>query len=288
MKTQDIPDGKTIVVLGATGQQGGAVARALLATGRWKLRTITRDTTSPSAANLARQGVDVRAASLDEPGSLQTAFEGAYGVYSVQGTDGGADRELRRGIAVADAAKANRIEHFIYASVGGADRAPGVPHFESKGRIEQHVRNIGLPATIVRPTFFMDNFSRALPRWVLIALMRSYLPDAKPLQMIAVDDIGRWAVRAFDDAAAFIGQAEEIAGDELTRAEIVAILRRHGRTTGLPVGVPRILRPAIPDDFLKMFEWFARAGYKADVGALRAKQPDMMTFDQWLTRTDVR
>ena len=288
METQDIPYGKTIVVLGATGQQGGAVARALLATGRWKLRTITRDTTSPSATNLARQGVDVRAASLDEPESLQTAFEGAYGVYSVQGTEGGADTEVRRGTAVADAAKANRIKHFIYASVGGADRTSGVPHFESKGRIEQHVRNIGLPATIVRPTFFMDNFSRALPRWVLIALMRSYLPDAKPLQMIAVDDIGKWAVRAFDDAATFIGQAEEIAGDELTRAEIVAILRRHGRTTGMPVGVPRILRHAIPDDVLKMFDWFARAGYKADIGALRAKQPDIMTFDQWLTRTDVR
>lgn len=282
METQDVPDRKTIVVLGATGQQGGGVTRALFATGRWKLRTISRDPTSPSATDLARQGVDVRAASLDEPDSLQTAFEGAYGVYSVQGTEGGADREVRRGIAVADAAKANRIEHFIYASVGGGDRASGVPHFESKGRIEQHVLNIGLPATIVRPTFFMDNFSRALPRW------RSYLPDAKPLQMVAVDDIGRWAVRAFDDAAAFIGQAEEIAGDELTRAEIVAILRRHGRTTGLPIRVPRILRPAIPDDFLKMFEWFARAGYKADVGALRAKQPDMMTFDQWLTRTDVR
>lgn len=283
MEKSDITDKKTIVVLGATGQQGGGVARSLLATNRWSLRTISRDPDSPAAAGLLRQGIDVRAGNLDQPSSLREAFEGAYGVYSVQGTEGGAEAEVRRGIAVADAAKEAGVAHFIYASVGGADSASSVPHFESKWRIEEHVRSIGLPATIVRPTFFMDNFARTVPRWVLIALMRSYVPDAKPLQMIAVDDIGEWAARAFAAPESFIGRAEEIAGDELTRKEIVAALRAEGYSAALPFPIPRFALGVIPVDIRRMFEWFSQAGYRADLAQLRIDQPGLMTFRAWVS-----
>ncbi|MFD2029175.1 NmrA family NAD(P)-binding protein [Ancylobacter dichloromethanicus] len=150
--------------------------------------------------------------------------------------------------------------------------------------MEEHVLSIRLPATIVRPVFFMDNFTKASMRLVLLALMRSYVPKAKPLQMIAVDDIGKWVARAFADPAGFIGKAEEIAGDELTRAQIVAALKRHGWSAGLPFPLPRLLLRPLPYDVRRMFEWFGTAGYSADIPALKARQPDILTFEDWLAR----
>jgi uncharacterized protein YbjT (DUF2867 family) len=275
-------DLKSIVVLGATGKQGGSVARALVAQGGWRIRAISRDPGSPPARHLGRLGIEVVAASLDNQDALRDVFEGAHGVYSVQGTDRGADIETRRGIAVADAALEAGVKHFVYASVGGADRASGIAHFESKWRIESHVRKIGLAATIIRPTFFMDNLSDVPIRAVLLALMQSYLPSNKTLQMIAVDDIGRLVARVFADPSAFVGKAMELAGDELTREDIVATLRRHGWNAGLPFRVPRSILRLLPSDALEMFDWFARAGYRADIPALRALQPDLMTLERWL------
>lgn len=274
---------KIIVVLGATGQQGGAVTRALAADGQWRICTLSRDPNSEAARRLAGRGIEVVAANMDDPKSLLAAFEGAHGVFSVQGSDQGGEVEMKRGIAVADAALTAGIEHFIYASVGGADRRSGVPHFDSKWRIEEHIRQIGLPATVVRPVFFMDNFIKPSLRTVLMALMRSYVPKFKPLQMIAVDDIGKWVARAFADPEAFIGRSEEIAGDELTRSEIVAAFKAHGWYAGLPVPVPRLLLRALPGDILKMFAWFGSEGYRANIAALRARQPELLRFSDWLS-----
>jgi uncharacterized protein YbjT (DUF2867 family) len=107
------------------------------------------------------------------------------------------------------------VQHFVYGSVGGAERKTGVPHFESKWKVEEHIRRIGLPATIVRPVFYMENLSSRFIRVLQLALMRSYIPSGKTLQMTALDDVGAWVARAFADPKAFIGTAEEIAGDEL-------------------------------------------------------------------------
>lgn len=269
-----------IVVLGATGQQGGAVARALIADGRWHVRAVSRDPASSAARELTSLGIEVVPGDLDRIESLRPAFAGAYGVYSVQGTRRGHEVEVGQGSAVVDAAAACGIEHFVYASVGGAERSSGVPHFESKWAIEQHLARSGLPATIVRPTFFMENFLGLPMRVVLMALMRRYLPDDKPLQMISVRDIGTWVSRAFSEPAAFIGRAEEIAGDELTRPRIVAALRSQGWFAGFPI--PGMVLRRIPDEARKMFEWFARDGYHADIPSLRADQPGLLTLEQWL------
>jgi uncharacterized protein YbjT (DUF2867 family) len=199
-------------------------------------------------------------------------------------TQGGAV-ETRRGIAVADAAKAAGIGHFIYSSVGGADRGSGVPHFESKWRVEEYVREIGLPASIVRPAFFMDNLAKSSMRFLLIAMLRAYVPKGKALQMIAVEDIGKWVAHAFANPDTFIGAAEEIAGDELTRPEIAAAFKRHGQSAGWPIPLPRLAFRPLPYDVRKMMEWFGTAGYTADFAALRARQPDLKTFDQWLSES---
>ncbi|RDD70874.1 NmrA/HSCARG family protein [Paracoccus versutus] len=273
---------RTIVVLGATGQQGGAVARALSNDKHWRLRALSRNPKSEAARQLEEQGFEVVAGDMDDPASLRTAFKDAYGVFSVQGTDQGNDVERRRGVNVADAARAAGVRHFIYSSVGGADRSSGVPHFESKWAIEEHIRAIRLPATIVRPVFFMDNFTKPAMRLVLIALMRAYLPSQKSLQMIAVEDIGKWVARAFADPDSFIGRAEEIGGDAQTGAQVVAALKQHGWCSGLPFPVPKLFLRPLPYDIRRMFEWFGTDGYQADIASLRRRQPDPLTFQHWL------
>lgn len=273
---------KTIVVFGATGHQGGAVLRALQQKGGWQVRALSRNPASESAQALKAQGVEVVKGDMDDDASLTKAFQGAYGVFSVQGTDQGIETEIRRGIAVADAARKTGIEHFVYSSVGGADRHSGVPHFESKWRIEEHIRKISLPATVVRPVFFMDNFRKPVMRTLVLALVRRNVPPQKPLQMIASDDIGKWVAMAFANPEDFIGKSEEIAGDELTYTQIVRTFRHNRWFAGLPFPLPDIILKRLPYDVRKMFEWFGSCGYKSDLATLRTRHPDFLTFENWL------
>lgn len=277
-------DKKIIVILGATGQQGGAVARALLADKRWRLRAITRNPASDTAQSLVAQGFEVIAGDMNDPASLQKAFTGAYGVFSIQTTDQGREVEIRHGRAVVDAAVASGIAHFVYASVGGADRNSAIEHFDSKWQIENYIRSTNLAATIVRPTFFMENFSKPSSRAVVIALMRHYLPQGHTLQMISVDDIGKWVARAFAEPEMFIGHAEEIAGDELTLQSVIQTFKSHGRFAGLPFPLPSMILNRLPKDILTMFDWFGKAGYRANIKALRQVQPNLLTLNEWLNK----
>ncbi len=280
MATVDKPDSRPlIVVLGATGQQGGAVMRNLQVAQQWRLAALVRNAGTPAARSLLAQGVQLRIGDMDDPASLSRAFVGAHGVFSVQPTAGGADLEVRQGCAVIDAAKTAQVRHFVYASVGGADRASGVPHFESKWEIETRLKESGLDWSVVRPVFFMENFSRAISRLVVLALLKRNLSTAKALQMIAVDDVGRWVARAFADRTDHLGLAEEIAGDELTFGEILTALKARGLGGALPV--PSLLVNRLPSDVRSMFGWFGSAGYRADIARLKTSH-ELGSFAEWL------
>lgn len=146
-----------IPVTGATGRQGGAVVRHLLARGA-SVRALTRNPESARARELARQGVALVTGDTDDPSSLGRSMHGCYGVYSVQDFTVGVQREVRQGTHVADAAKAAAVEHLVYSSVGGAERNTGIPHWDSKWEIEQHIHRLGIPATILRPASFRENY----------------------------------------------------------------------------------------------------------------------------------
>src|SRR5215218_9722039 len=149
---------RLIVVTGATGKQGGAVARSLLNRG-FRIRALTRNPQKPEAQALADQGAEVVQGDMEDPSAMERLTEGAHGVFSVQNFwETGYDREVQQGKTVADAAKAAGVEHFVYSSVGSAHRQTGIPHFESKWEVEEYVRQIGLPYTILRPTAFMQNW----------------------------------------------------------------------------------------------------------------------------------
>ena len=274
-----------ILVTGATGRQGGAVARNLLRQG-FAVRAVTRNPASTRAQPLRSHGAELITADMDNRTSLERAMHGCYGVYSVQDFTVGAEREIRQGKNIADAAHAAGVEHLVYSSVGGADRDTGIDHWNSKWAIEQHIRNLGIPATIIRPVSFMENYY--IPA-VEKALLKGRLVDPvkidKPYQTIAIDDVGKFVGLAFDQPAQFIGIALEIAGSELTNrqaAEVFArVLERPVRFRRLPIPVARV---ALGKEFAQMFRWFNESGYQADVDGIRAHYPNLQlrSLDDWL------
>ena len=271
-----------ILVTGATGHQGGAVARHLLADG-WRVRALVRNPNKPEAQALAAKGAEVSTGNLDDPISIDHTIKGVNGVFSVQNYwETGAEREITQGKTLADAAKAANVEHFIYTSVGGADRKSGLEHFESKWEIEQHIRGLNLPQTTFRPVFFMDNLlSDGLRDGILNGTFAMGISPTRILQMIAVDDIGALVAMAFARPKEFLGKAIEIAGDDVTGQRAAEIL---SNATGKPVEY--VQQPieqvrSFSKDYAEMYEWFEREGYQADIPALRQLYPQLKTFQEW-------
>jgi uncharacterized protein YbjT (DUF2867 family) len=256
-----------IVVTGATGQQGGATARELLAAGH-RVRAMTRKPAAEPARALAKLGADVVRGDLDDPASLEPVFAGAWGLYAVQNTwEAGVEREEVQGKRVAEVAKAVGVRHFVYASVGSAYRETGIPHFDNKARVEETVRALKFPShTIVRPVFFMENFASPWfkPYIEKGTLALGIAPDT-PLQMIAVSDIGRYGRLAFERHADLNGRAIDIAGDELTPPAIADLIgRAAGRAvTHYQVPIDEVRRSS--QEFAIMLEWFDAVGYDADI-----------------------
>lgn len=271
-----------VLVVGATGQQGGATARALLSDG-WPVHALTRDPDSAAAKVLAALGAELVTADLEDTPALVAAMRGLYGVFSVQNfMTAGLEGEVRQGQAVAEAAGEAGVSHFVYTSVGGAERASGVPHFESKWAIEQRITELGLPATVLRPALFMDNFANAQARWFVLGMLQGSLRPSRRVQMIAVDDIGVFAARAFSDPQRWIGRTLELAGDALTISDI-------GRRLAAAEGDPDREIPSLPPDaggteMTLMTRWFDEHGHAADIDALRLEHPQLLDLDGWLRR----
>jgi len=277
---------KIVLITGATGRQGEAVVRHLLLNG-WKLRALTRNSGGYAARDLARQGVEVMQGDLEDPTSLERAVRGAYGIYSVQDFWAvGARREVQQGKNLAEAARKAGVEHFVYSSVGGAERKSGIDHWESKWEIEKHIRKLDLPATILRPAAFMENY---YIDQVEIGILKGKLMDPiradKPYQTIAADDIGAFAALAFERPKEFIGLELEIAGSELTNLEAAQVF---SRVLGKSVKFQRLPLPAVlivqGKDFYQMFRWFNEQGFKANIEDIRRRYPEvhLQSLEEWL------
>jgi uncharacterized protein YbjT (DUF2867 family) len=277
---------KLILVAGVTGQQGGAAARHLLGRG-FAVRGLTRHPQKPAARNLVAAGAEVFEGDLNDRSSVDDALRGCYGVFSVQTFhEEGLDAEVRQGNTLADAAAAAGVAHFVYSSVGSADRDTGIPHFETKWRIEQHIAALRLPATIIRPVFFMDNFAAPELRAAILGGRLSMpLPPQRTLQMIAVDDIGAFAALAMDDPRGWIGRKIDIAGDELTMEQVVGLF---GEAIGKPVRYAETPIESLRRtnrEWAMMFDWFNDVGYSANIAECRRLLPGLKSFGVWLYET---
>jgi uncharacterized protein YbjT (DUF2867 family) len=287
-----------VLVIGATGQQGGAVARALLERG-WSVHALVRDPARPAAQSLAAAGAVLVVGDLDDQASLLAAMRQVAAAFLVltmmtgpRVTLQGVAAEERRGKAVADVAAEAGIEHLVYSSIEAADLHTGIPHIESKGHIEEHITSLSLPATFLRPAFFMDNLSTFTRPSVVggEVVVRLGLGPETRLRMIATRDIGVFAAVAFDQRERFLGRRLEIAGDELTGPRMA---ERLAAACGLPARfqeVPIDQLRAFDPEVARMFEWFntrSAEGVPRDLNfaELREYHPGLMTLADWLRAT---
>src|SRR5882672_2102683 len=275
---------RTILITGVTGHQGGAVAQALQSSG-FRLRGLTRKPESEQAATLARRGIDVVKGDLDDEATLRHALAGAWGVFSVQNTlEAGVEREEAQGKRLSTLAREAGVEHYVYTSVGSAHKRTGVPHFDSKWRIEETVRGLRFTShVILRPVFFMENL--VAPFSLHGDTLSWALGPGTKLQMIAVDDIGWFGARAFTDAAALNRREIDIAGDVRTMPEAAEILES---ALGRPIAFAQTPIEQVRQyskDMALMLQWFERVGYSADIADLEHEFGRALTkLSDWARR----
>ncbi len=258
-----------VLITGATGQQGGATARELLAAGH-KVRAMTRKPDSDNAAALAQLGAEVVQGDFDDSASVRGALEGVWGAFAVQITwEAGVEQEEVQGKRFAELAKEAGVQHLVYASVASAHRNTGIPHFDNKWRVEEVLRGLGFPSfTIIRPVFFMENlispwFKPGIDEGKLVV---GVAPDTS-VQMIAVGDIGKYGRRAFERHEELNGQAVDIAGDALTMPATAKII---GDAAGRAVEFVRAPIEEVrkfSEDYALMLEWFDAVGFDVDIAA---------------------
>lgn len=277
---------KTVLVLGATGQQGGAVTAHLLADG-WQVRAFTRDTSSRAAQILAQAGAQLALGDMGDRSSLDAAMQGVYGVFSVQPpewnpSDAATAEEIRLGKNVADAAREAGVRHFVYSSVSGADKQSRFRYL-AKWELEQYVRTIGLQATILRPSGFMESYANPLFGIPNGTLAEATKPDV-PIKLIAVDDIGAFVALAFKHPDQFLGKTIEIASDALTPPGIAAAIARAINRPIQYVQIPVETVRQHNEILGRLYEWLNEDGYEVDFPTLRKLHPDLTGFDKWLEK----
>jgi uncharacterized protein YbjT (DUF2867 family) len=285
MNKTDLP----ILVFGATGQQGGSVAKALRS-GGWNVRALVRNPSSDNAKALAAIGIELVRGDLEDGQSIQNAMAGVHGVFSVQPSSGqGAaygvtdEDEIRYGKTIADIALENGVRHFVYSSTNAAgDSKTGMGHFDSKSEIEAHVRSLGMTHTIVRPSAFMEILmlpGMGLDKGEFTFFMRA----DQPMQFIAAEDIGKIVARIFAAPERFANRTIEIAGDAVTGT---ALASKFSAITGHSIAYHRF-----PDALLAQNRFLGtlarlvddgRLSGNADLASLRESFPGLLTFDQWL------
>jgi uncharacterized protein YbjT (DUF2867 family) len=276
----------TVVVTGATGKQGGALARGLLERGH-KVRAVTRDSNSNQAKSLAHAGATLVTASLEDTAAVKKALEGATSLFAMTTPFGGTDAEIRQGIAAADAARAADV-HLVFTSVGSANRQTGVPHFDSKYEVEKHIGKVGVRATILAPVAFMENLY-FIKDQLATGVYAAALSPTRALAQVAVSDIGSVAIRVLEDPARFTGKRFEVAGDELSGNDTMSVLSRVTGRNLTYFQVPLdVVRQRMGEDAVKMYEWFDRVGFSVDRAALRREFPDVafQDFESWAKKQD--
>lgn len=268
---------KTILITGATGRQGGTVIKHLI-NNNFLVKALTRTPDSIAAQLLISKGISVVKGDMASIPSMISAMNGCDGVFSIQNYfEYGGEKEIEYGINVADAAKQCFISHFIYNSVCNADTHTGVPHFETKNKIEQHIKSIGLPYTILRPVKFMENYY--IPqvfKGILSGKLIDSIPAGKKHQMIALDDIGKYVTDAFSNPHLYLNKTIEIAGDELTNEEVAAtmteILGKKVKFSRLPLFLVKLV---MDKELYLMFKWFYMKGFTASISETIKKFPSV-------------
>lgn len=276
---------QSVLVVGATGRQGGAVADHLLDTDI-EVHALTRDPDGEAAQALDQRGATLVEGDLEDRDALETAIENVDGVYGVTNFwEHGYDDEVEQGRNLAEAADAAGVDQFVFSSVGGAERDTGIAHFDSKYGIEERIRELDLPATIVRPVFFMQNFA-GMRDDITGGTLALGLDHGVSLQMVDLDDIGAIVAGAFANPDDYVGEHIELAGDEHTLEGMAIrfddVIDTDVAAEHLPV---EAVEDAMGEEYAVMFEWFNQGGYEADLPRLRgAHDVDFTRLEEYVER----
>jgi uncharacterized protein YbjT (DUF2867 family) len=277
------PDG-LVAITGVTGTQGGAAARHLIA-GGWRVRGLTRNASGEGAKRAAAAGIELVEGDMGDPASLDRLMRGAHGAYGV--TDffrNGLEREVQQGRAVAEAAARAGVKHFVFPSLALSEQNTDIPYFEAKVAIERHIAALGLPATILRISIFMEDLvvaKYAPPIWW--GTVRRTVGSGKRLFWIAADDVGAIVAKVFGAPERWIGRAIMLAGDFKSFDEAKAIFRRVTGKTPLAIPAPLWLcRRVVNADLVPMWEWLARNPVEGDMAPVRELHPDIKDMESWL------
>jgi uncharacterized protein YbjT (DUF2867 family) len=275
----------TVLVTGATGQQGGALSRMLLKRGH-RVLAFVRSPESAQARELEKAGAELLAGDFDEPESLEEAMKGVDAVFgmatpfSTEGLEG----EVRHGRHLIDAAKIARVPHFVYSSVAGAEHDTGIPHFDTKRVVEDYLRRSGLAYTIVAPVFFMENFlGPQYAQRLHEGTLALPLPPHHGLQMVALADLAAFTARVMELPEEFLGRRIEVASDEVTgeqAAALIAYVSGHKlRYEEIPLAALR----SRSEEQERLFAWLRQEGYHANTSLLRRDYPEVgwHTFEDW-------
>lgn len=275
------------LVFGATGQQGGVVARSLREAGR-EVRAFVRDPQSERAKALATEGITLAVGDLLDRASVDRAMTGIRGVFSVQTSSPSGlvtdDQEVAQGKAIADSAVAAGVAHLVYSSGGAAGKGhTGMGHFDSKSRIEEHIRSLTIAATITRPASFMEMMM--LPGMGLNAgVFTFFMKRDQSMQMIALDDLGRINAQILCQPERYAGQALELSGQDVTGESLE---EAFSRAAGRPIHYQRFSKELLAgNDFLRRLTMLVDNGVVAgvaDIPALEREFGPMLKLDQWLS-----
>ncbi len=279
------PEDEVIVVTGATGRQGGAVARALVADGWW-VRGITRTPGSQVARALAARGVEVVGADMADSAAMRAACEGAHGVFSVQNDmSSGQQDELTQGVNVMDAAAEAGVTLVVQGSAGPGTGDTGVESWDVKVRIAEHARDRGLRLVVLRPMAFMELMTDKdlYPPVAAWGLMRAILGDDRPIPWLSAADVGAIAARAFADPDQYVGADLPLAADVRTLSECRETWRRVTGRNPRRIPMPTwLFQRFVGPDLVRMWRWLATHDVDAGPAQTRVHHPDAVTVEQFV------
>jgi uncharacterized protein YbjT (DUF2867 family) len=271
---------RKILVTGATGQQGGSLARLLLQK-EHKVYALTRNTQSAAAQDLRNKGANIVKGDLDDSDSLKHTVKDVQSVF-LMGTpfEDGTEGEIRRGKLMADIANENKVEHLVYSSVANADKNTGIPHFESKYKVEQHIKNLGIPHTIIGPTFFMENLLGPGLEQGQLALP---LSPSSILQQSALQNIAEFSALVLERRKPFLGKRIDIASDEVTGEQATDILSNVLGYKIKYVSIPLEQVYQANEDMARMYDWYEKSGTGIDITSLHQEYPEVkwLSFKDW-------
>jgi uncharacterized protein YbjT (DUF2867 family) len=269
--------GDPVLVFGATGTHGGAVAQQLLAAG-FPVSAFVRDPGSQRSQALASRGAKLIVGDLRDVGSIERALASVPVAYAVTTPfERGADEEVHQGEAIITAATRVELPWLIFASVAAATRAP-VPHFKSKARIEEKLRASSVPWTILAPSYFYENVLGSAE-----AIRDGVLPIALPGDT-PLGDLGSLVAHVLRRRDEHFSQRIEVASYAPTPREMAQALGARAEQT--PIEDVRDRSP----DLAAMYEFLAEEGYGIDTAALRDRYPEIpwISFAEWAGHTDMR